>query len=360
MDFKRMNDEILPLSQSAMQGAQARWDALAKPLGSLGRLEDTIVTIAGLIGSTDVRLNKRGVLVFCADNGVVEEGVTQAGQEITALIAGSIAEGVSSVNQMARIANADVVAIDMGMASRVDAPRLLDRRIAPGTKNITREPAMTRAETERAIEIGVELVKAQKKKGYSILLTGEMGIGNTTTASAVASVLLNKDPAEVTGVGAGLSFEGLQRKIGAIKRAIALHRPDACDSLGVLASLGGFDIAGMAGAFLGGALYRVPVMIDGLISAVAALVACRLCPAVTCALIPSHCSAEPAAHMVLEAIGVSPFLKAGMRLGEGTGAVALLPLLDMALAVYHGLPTFGETGMQDYTPQEGYRCSHSS
>lgn len=355
MDFAVLNRDIAPPCAVAMAAAQGVWDDLAKPLGSLGLLEESIVKIAGLTAHADVRLSRRAVLIFCADNGVVAENIAQAGSEITALVTENIVNGRSSVNRMAKIAHADVITVDMGMNRPVAASGLLNRRVADGTGNIARGPAMSRAEAVRAIQSGIELVKDCRRQGYDIIAGGEMGIGNTTTASAMTSVLLNMPAVEVTGRGAGLSDDGLKHKVDVIEQAIALNQPDANDALDVLAKLGGFDIAAMTGTFLGGALCRLPVLIDGFISAVAALTAVRLCPSACCAIMASHMSAEPAARLLLEALDVKPLITAGLRLGEGTGAVAALPLLDMALSLYHGMSTFADIGMAAYTPQYGYR-----
>jgi nicotinate-nucleotide--dimethylbenzimidazole phosphoribosyltransferase len=210
---------------------------------------------------------------------------------------------------------------------------------------------MTRAQAERAILAGAELVRGEKARGTKLLAAGEMGIGNTTSAAAVASVLLGRGAEDVTGRGAGLSDAGLSRKLRAIRRGVERNRPDADDALDVLAKLGGFDLAGMCGAFLGGALCRVPVLIDGFPSAVAALCAARLCPNAVKAMLASHVSAEPAGRLVLDALGKKPLITAEMRLGEGTGAVAAMPLLDMALAVYRDAYTFAEGGIEPYAPQ---------
>lgn len=351
MDFSQLNDQIPAFDQAAAKQAKNNWDAIAKPLGSLGILEDDIIQIAGLTGNPQVCLDKRGVLVMCADNGVVEEGVTQTGQEVTAIVASNIAHMDTSVCNMARVAGADVTAIDMGCATPAEGA--LDRRIAPQTNNFTKGPAMTRAQAEQGLTTGIELVKEYKDRGYQLLATGEMGIGNTTTSSAVAAVLLGLPIEEVTGRGAGLSDAGLTRKIAAIKKGIEVNQPNPTDAIDVLAKVGGFDIAGMAGVFLGGALYQVPVLIDGFISALSALVAARICPASTHAMIASHVSAEPAAHMVLEELGAKPLIQAGMRLGEGTGAVCAMPLLDMALSVYREMVSFDDIQIEAYTPQGG-------
>ena len=287
---------------------------------------------------------------------MVAEGVTQSGQEVTALVAWSIADGSANVNLMASAAKTEVFAVDMGMANDVNHSALINRRIAHGTKNMALEPAMTREQAIHAIQAGIDLVGEMKARGYAMIATGEMGIGNTTTSSALAATLLNLPAETVTGRGAGLSDTGLQRKIWAIERAITVNRPDPQDPLDVLSKLGGLDICGMAGLFIGGAIHGVPVIIDGFISAVAALMAQRLCLGADIAMLPSHCSDEPAARRVLAALNKTPILFANMRLGEGTGGVCLLPLLDMALAVYGGGATFAHVGIDAYTPQGGETC----
>lgn len=335
---------------NAKEQAQARWDHVAKPLNSLGKLEKLIVMIAGVQNTPDVRINKRCVLVFCGDHGVVAEGVSQSGSEVTALVAKSIAEGTANINLMAGASYTDVLAVDMGMVSTV--PGTIDRRIAAGTRNMVHGPAMTRVQAEQAIQAGIDLVGEMKAHGYQIIATGEMGIGNTTASTAMACALLGFMPEELTGRGAGLSDAGLIRKREAITRALEVNQPDANAPIDVLSKVGGFEIAGMVGAFLGGMQHGVPVIIDGVISAVAALVAARICPAAVDAMLPSHMSREPAMVRIMAELGMEPILHADMALGEGTGAVALLPMLDMALRVYHGPHTFDDLGMAAYTPQE--------
>ncbi len=341
------------LDADAVVRARARWDSVAKPLHSLGRMEDLIAQIAGIQGSENVSLVPRCVLVFCGDHGVVEEGVTQSDSEVTALVARSVAEGAANVNLMAAAAQADVFAVDMGMAAPVDHPGIIVCRQTNGTRNMTRGPAMTRAQAERAVQCGIDLVGNMKQRGYRLIATGEMGIGNTTASSALACALLDLPPEEITGRGAGLSDEGLMRKRNAVKRALAINRPDSTDPLDVLAKIGGYEIAGMTGAFLGGMTHRVPVVIDGLISAVAALLAVRICPRACEFMLPSHMSREPASRRVMEELSLSPVIYADMALGEGTGAVMLFPLLDMAGRVYGGDHTFDGLGMEAYMPQEG-------
>lgn len=351
MILEQICNSIQPLNKAAMRQARKNWDAVAKPLGSLGRLEDLIVQLAGITGTPEVTIDRKAVVAFCADNGVVAEGVSQSGQEVTAIVARGFARGTTSVCRMAAVAGAEIVPVDIGMAQEVQEPELLQRCIRRGTANLAQEPAMTRQEAVQAIETGLSLVRELKEKGVQLLATGEMGIGNTTTSSAVTAVLLNRPVEEVTGRGAGLSSAGLVRKISAISQGIEQNHPDPADPLDVLAKLGGLDIAGMVGLYLGGAYYRVPVVMDGFISAAAALIAVRLCPTVQAYLVPSHQSEEPATELVLGELGLEPVLRAGMRLGEGTGAVALMPLLDMALAVYREAPSFGDINMEAYTKQ---------
>jgi len=334
-----------------MEEARARWDSLAKPLGSLGLLEDAVVQIAALTGSAEVDLSRRTLLVLCADNGVVAQGVTQSDSSVTAAVARALGAGESTVCFMAGTVRCQVVPVDMGMLDFPGAPGVLDRRVRNGTGDITQGPAMSREECVRAIEIGMELVREQKEAGASILAAGEMGIGNTTTSSAAASVLLDRPAVEMVGRGAGLSDEGLSRKRAAVERAISVNRPDPADPVDVLSKVGGLDLAGLCGVYLGGAKYQVPVLLDGFISTVAALCAVRLWPKASDALIASHVSAEAAGGLVLEALGKKPLITAGMRLGEGSGAVAALPLLDMALAVYQSGHVFDKIGIEPYTPQ---------
>lgn len=339
------NAQIKQPSEAAMDAARKHWDGVAKPIGSLGALESHIVKIAGLTGTENVRLQKRGVLVFAADNGVLAQGVAMTPGEVTRMMTELIAAGRSSVCRMANAAHADVTVTDMGVFTRPEAENIRDCRLGDGTCDMTEKPAMTRAQAIAGIETGIALAAEKKAQGYDILITGEMGIGNTTTSSAVAAALLGKTAEDVTGRGAGLSDEGLARKRSAITRAIAVNKPDPSDALDVLAKVGGFDIAAMTGVFIGGAIHRVPVVIDGYISAVSALVASRICPASVCAMLPSHVSAEPAGYTVLDALGMKPLITAGLRLGEGTGAVCLLPLLDLALAVYDTACTYADLGM---------------
>lgn len=346
--------------REAARLAREQWNRLAKPLGSLGALEDAVVRIAGLTGSARVSLSQRSLLVFCADNGVLAQGVTQSGPEVTAAVAAALAGGTSTVNYMAEKADCRVLPVNIGMlraagaAGNASSPEkfpLLDRCVRRGTADITRGPAMTRGECIRAIETGIELAKERRDAGDRLLLLGEMGIGNTTTACAAACALLGEPAEKLAGRGSGLSDEGLRRKIGAIRRALEVNRPDPRDPVDVLQKVGGLDLAALCGVVLGGALYRIPVLMDGMITNAAALCAVRMCPRAEKALLASHLSPEPAARRLLAELTPEPLICAGLRLGEGSGAVAALPLLDMALAVYHSGHTFGKLGIEPYVPQ---------
>ena len=350
MTLEEVIQGIVPADRKAMDRAKARWDSIAKPLGSLGALEDAVIRIAGMTGSPDVDISKRAVVVMCADNGVVAEGVTQTGQEVTAIVAENMSTGDTSVCAMSRAAGAEVVPVDIGTVTPLKGARIRQKCVRRGTANMTQGPAMSREEAVQAILAGVEIARELYGQGVKLLATGEMGIGNTTTSSALAAVLLDRPVEDMTGRGAGLSSEGLQQKIRAIETAVRVNRPDPGDVLDVLHKVGGLDIAGLAGVFLGGALCRTPVLVDGFISSVAALVAARLCPHCKDYMLGSHASEEPASQLVLSELNLRPFLYAGMRLGEGTGAVAVMPLLDMGLAVYREMTTFEDTNIEAYQP----------
>ena len=349
-ELKEALRDVPGADEAARAAAHAHWARLAKPLGGLGALETLVENAAALTGRETPDVSRRAALVLCADNGVVAQGVSQTDQSVTRAVAANLAAGRTSVCRMAETAHCDVVPVDIGMAGE-KVRGVLDRRIADGTADFTQGPAMTRAQTIGAIEGGMRLVRDWKAKGYTLLATGEMGIGNTTTSSAVAAALLDQPVERMTGRGAGLSGAGLARKIDAIRRGIAVNRPKADDPLDVLAKLGGLDIAGLCGMFLGGAIHGIPIVMDGFISGVAALCAARLCPNAGKAAFASHASSEPAARLVLEALGKQPLITADMHLGEGTGAVASIPLWDMALAVYQNCYSFAEGGIEPYTPQ---------
>ncbi len=346
MNLTQVIDSITAPDEDAGRKAHARWANVAKPLGSLGQLEAMVERIAAIQGSAQVALEPRCVAVLCADNGVVAEGVTQTGPDVTAKVAAQLARGTSSVCVMAHAARADARPFDLGMLCEV--PGVPTRKVARGTNSIARGPAMSPDDARACIMAGVGIAQELAGAGYRVIATGEMGIGNTTTASAVTCALLGMPAEAAVGRGAGLDDEGLARKVAAVRQALEVNRPDPDDPVDVLAKLGGFDIAGMVGLYLGCALEHVPVVVDGFISAVAALLACRLAPLARAYMLASHRSAEPAAAAVMEELGLTGVLDAGMRLGEGTGAVCLFPLLDMACALYRDGLTFDGYGMDAY------------
>ena len=345
--MKRISS-ILPADNAASERALKQWNSVAKPLHSLGLLEDSVVKVAGIIGSENIDIGKRCIVDMCSDNGVVTEGVTQTDSSVTAIVAKAMAEGTSNINYMAKLNNADVIAVDIGMNIDAELPGLLNRKIAYGTGNIAVGAAMTQHQAEKAVSAGMDIVDLCRSKGYKIIVTGEMGIGNTTTSSAVASVLLGVPPEETTGKGAGLDSRGVTKKIEVVKKAIEINHPDKDNPLDILSKLGGYDIAGMTGLFLGGAVYRIPVVIDGFISAVAAALAVKICPLVKDYMLCSHVSKEPAGKKMLDFIGLKPLITAEMCLGEGTGGILLLPMLDAALAVYNSSHRFDNLPMERY------------
>jgi nicotinate-nucleotide--dimethylbenzimidazole phosphoribosyltransferase len=354
-ELKDYLSAIQPPDKKAMEAARLRWAHVAKPLNSLGILEDDIVKIAGIRGNSLVKLKKTGLLILCADNGIVEEGVTQTGMEVTAVVAENMTQGNSSVCIMAKRAGVDVFPVDIGVARDLVSGStypLINRKIAYGTKNFSKTKAMTRNEAVQAVIAGIELMGELSEKGYDLAATGEMGIGNTTTSSAVAALLLKQDPARLTGRGAGLNDAGLRKKQKVIQEAVAQYGPNCQDETDMLSAVGGFDLAGMTGIFLGGAIYRIPVLLDGFISAVAALLAERIYPGCRDFMVASHVSAEPAGRILLEELGLFPLIQAGMCLGEGTGAVAAVPLLQMAADVYGTMSSFEDIEIEAYKPME--------
>lgn len=351
MTLQKELSYIVPTAAAVKEKAQAHWNRIAKPLHSLGLLEDAIIKIAAVLDTEKIPpLKKKAVIVMCADHGVIAEGVSQTGAEVTATVTENMHKGVTSVCRMASIAGVDVIPVDIGVYRPVQGSRILQCNIRRGTANMTKGPAMQYKEALSAIQVGIDLVADCKEKGYTLLGTGEMGIGNTTASSALASVLLNVAPETVTGCGAGLSQAGLLRKQNAIAAAIHKNKPDPEDPLDMLHKIGGLDIAGLTGVFLGGAIHRIPVVIDGFISAVAALLSVRLSPYTVDYMLASHMSKEPACKLLLDTLGLSPFIYANLCLGEGTGAVAAMPLLDMAVSVYRDMATFEDIAVDAYTP----------
>lgn len=335
-------------SEAIRKKVRQNWDRVAKPLDSMGEFEKIIADIGAVQGTDQVDLRRKAVIIMCADNGIVEEGISQSSQEVTAAVAASMAAGRSSVGKMAAVIGADTIPIDIGISRDLEAAGLLSKKIRNGTRNFLKEPAMTEEETIRAIGVGMDSVYECKRAGYGILAVGEMGIGNTTTSSAVSAVLLGCEAAEVAGRGAGLGNDGLRRKQEVITEAIRRYGLRKADALRVLQTVGGLDIAGLTGVCIGGALYRMPVVLDGVISLTAALLAERIKPGVRQYMIASHWGKEPAMKKLYQELKLEPVIGGRLALGEGTGAVMLLSLLDMAWSVYRDSATFSDIQIMQY------------
>lgn len=333
------------LDQAAMAAAAQRLDSLTKPPGSLGRLEKLVVQLAGITGATLPEVHPATVLVFAGDHGVTAEGVSAYPAEVTPQMVLNFLNGGAAINALARNAGAAVRVVDVGVAVPVSHPGLRVAKVRPGTANMARGPAMSRAEAEQALAAGVEAARAEIAAGARCLALGEMGIGNTTPSAAILAAFSGRSPAEVCGRGTGLDDEGVQRKVLAVQKALAVNRPDPADPVGVLAKVGGLEIGALAGAMLAAAAERVPVVIDGFIVGAAALVACRIEPRTAAYLIASHCSVEPGHRLILELLGLKPLMDLDLRLGEGSGAALALPLLQAACRVMREMATFAQAGV---------------
>lgn len=337
--------QISPADSKASEEARRRLDVLIKPIGSLGRLEELAARLAAISGDRNKRYEKKAIVVMCADNGVYEEGVSAAPKEVTLTQSLNFRKGITGVGVLSKLSGSDLVVVDIGIDSDVKSDLLLDRKIRRGTSNLAKKPAMSRDEAVRAVEVGIDEVRKVHEKGCDVLGTGEMGLGNTTTSSLVLMALAGCSVDEATGKGAGLTEDAFSHKKEVIRRAMELHRPDANDPLDVLAKVGGFDIAGLVGVFLGAARFRMPVVIDGVISVTAALLASRLCPAARDYMIPSHLSEEPGYRVAMNALGLEPYFHLGMRLGEGSGCPFTFLLIDAAQNVINDMATFEQVAM---------------
>lgn len=336
--------EVLSLDRSAMTAAEEYQARLAKPPGSLGRLEEISIQLAGITGRVHNALNKKQLLVFAADNGVVAEGVSSAPQSVTKQQTINLMRGKTGAAVLAKHFGCGLTVCDVGVNADIYESTVLNRKIAYGTQNICTGPAMTREQTLQAILTGAEIARTVDA---DVIGVGEMGIGNTTTSSAVLAVLLGADVEAVTGRGGGITEESFRKKKAVIRTAIEVNRPDRDDVVGVLSKVGGFDLAAMCGAFLGAAAARRPAVIDGLISTAAALCAVRLCPNVRGYLVPSHASFEIGYRLAMEAMDLRPLFDLGMRLGEGSGCPLAFQVLDAACAVINDMATFDEAGIND-------------
>ena len=335
---------VAPLDRGTMTAAEEYQARLAKPPGSLGRLEEISIQLAGITGRVHNALNKKQLLVFAADNGVVAEGVSSAPQSVTKQQTINLMRGRTGAAVLAKHFGCGLTVCDVGVNADIYESTVLNRKIAYGTQNICTGPAMTREQTLQAILTGAEIARTVDA---DVIGVGEMGIGNTTTSSAVLAVLLGADVEAVTGRGGGITEESFRKKKAVIRTAIEVNRPDRDDVVGVLSKVGGFDLAAMCGAFLGAAAARRPAVIDGLISAAAALCAVRLCPNVRGYLVPSHASFEIGCRLAMEAMDLRPLFDLGMRLGEGSGCPLAFQVLDAACAVINDMATFDEAGIND-------------
>ena len=332
---------------AAMAAARARQDRLAKPPHSLGALEDLSVKLAGITGRPGSPLNRRRLLVFASDNGVTDEGVSSCPRSVTLAQTTNLARGLTGAAVLARHFHAEVQVVDVGVDAEIDAPGVLNRKIARGTRNFAVEPAMTREQALAAIRVGIEAVRQAVDDGIEVVGVGEMGIGNTTTSAAVLSALLGLPASETVSRGAGLTDAGCEKKTVVIDAALLRWQPDADDPVDVLSKVGGFDLAAMCGAFLGAARLRVPAVIDGFISAVAALCACRLNPLCSAYLFPSHASVERGHAIAMAEMGLVPILSMRMRLGEGSGCPIAFEIMAAAQRVIREMATFDEAGIDD-------------
>ena len=346
--FTRTIDMIKPLDKEAMAEAQSRQGILTKPLGSLGRLEELSVQLAGIQGKAIPRIEDKAIITMAGDHGVVAEKIGNWPQEVTAQMVYNFLRGGAGINVLARRVGARVIVVDMGIATDLEPdPQLLSRKVDFGTRNMALGPAMTAEQAVKAIEAGIEIVTAEVSRGLDIAGTGDMGIGNTTASSAICAVMTGKAVSKVAGRGTGLTDEQLAHKVKIIDRALAVNHPDPAQPLDVLAKVGGFEIAGLVGVMLGAAANRIPVVIDGFISGAAALIATTLAPRLKDFIIAAHLSAEAGHRMLLEYLGLKPLLALDMRLGEGTGAALGIFLAETAARVLAEMATFTEAGVSE-------------
>lgn len=344
---------IEPLDERAMAAARERQDNLTKPQGSLGRLEELSLRVAGITGHPRPRVRDKAVIVMAGDHGVAIEGVSAYPAEVTPQMVYNFVRGGAAISVLARHVGARVVVVDMGVAVDLEPhPEILVRKIGYGTRNFAKGPAMTRDEAVRSIEAGIEVVEAEIERGLDIVGTGDMGIGNTTPSSAIVAAMTGEPVAGVTGRGTGLDDQGLRNKIEVIERSLALNRPDPHDALDVLSKVGGFEIGGLAGVMLGAAANHVPVVIDGFISGAAALIATGLCPRLAGFLISAHNSVEIGHRAMLRRMGLLPLIDLNLRLGEGSGGALVISMVEAATKILSDMATFAEAGVSESAGKE--------
>ena len=338
---------ITPLDHEAMEAARTRQQELTKPAGSLGRLEEVAIQLAGITGQPKPEMRRKVVIVMAGDHGVTAEGVSAYPAEVTPQMVYNFLRGGAAINALAKFAGARVVIVDIGVAADIAHPDLISRKVAYGTANMAKGAAMTREQMVEAISVGIDVFEAQCEQGIDLVATGDMGIGNTTASSAIAAALLNKPVSSVTGRGTGIDDEQLTHKIEVIEKALEQNRPDPRDPFDVLMKVGGFEIAGLVGVIIAAAARRVPVVIDGLISGAAALLAVEMQPPIRDYLFAGHRSVEQGHRLMLEHMQLEPLLDLNLRLGEGTGAVLATGIIEAALHAHNEMATFGEAGVSE-------------
>lgn len=345
--LKETLKSISPPDEGAKEKARQRLDSLAKPIGSLGELEEIVIKMAGITGNIHNKIKKRNIVVMCADNGVVEEGVSACPQAFTMVLAKNMTKGLTGVSVLSKMTNADLTIVDIGLNEDISHPKIINKKVNYGTKNFAKGPSMTYDEAVRAIEVGIEVGDNLFKEGYDILGTGELGIGNTTTSAAVLSAFTGLGPEITSGKGAGLTEEQYKCKQEAIKKGLEINKPNKENPVDVISKVGGFDIAGICGLFLSAAKNKKPIVIDGFISQAAALCATRLNPLVKEYIFPSHLSKEPGAIYMSKELGLKPMLNLGMRLGEGSGCPLAFQIIDAALYIMDNMATFEEASINN-------------
>ncbi|MCB2357920.1 nicotinate-nucleotide--dimethylbenzimidazole phosphoribosyltransferase [Clostridium estertheticum] len=331
---------IEPLNKEAMKKAWDRLDSLSKPIGSLGELENIIAKMAGITGNIHNKINKKNVVIMCSDNGVVEEDVSNCPKSVTATVTNNFTKKITGVYVLSKFSGSDITVVDVGIDADLNNPKVINKKIAYGTMNMMKGPAMTREQTIKAIEVGIETVDNLVIDGYDLFGTGEMGVGNTATSAAILSVFSGLEVEESVGKGSGITEEQFINKKRVIKKSIEVNNPDRNDVIDVISKVGGFDIAGLCGCFLAAAKNRVPIVIDGFIASAAALCAYKLNPLVIGYIFASHLSAEPGAAFIMKEIGLKPMLNLNMRLGEGSGCPLAFNIIEAALYTMDNMGTF--------------------
>ena len=348
MQLEEIIKEIKPLDEVAMRAARARQDTLTKPRGSLGRLEELSIQLAGMKGDPIPSVERKAVIVMAADHGVARAGVSAYPPEVTAQMVLNFLRGGAAINVLARQAGARVTVVDIGVALEFEPlPGLIQRKVICGTRDLAQGPAMTREEAEQAIQVGMDVLNEEAGGGLDIVATGDMGIGNTTPSSAIAAAITGLPVAQVVGRGTGIDNLGLERKIRVIERALTINKPDARDAMDVLHKVGGLEIAGLAGVMIAAASRRIPVIVDGFISTAAAMIVVGLAPTVRAYLIAAHQSVEIGHQAMLKHLNLSPLLDLNMRLGEGTGAALAFHLIEASTRILREMATFDEAGVSE-------------